>query len=79
MQKRYKNYAFDLYGTLVDIHTDEESDALWERFSLYLVEHKSNGQTNRHRFSRINFIHSVFPMVYYWRLIYFIEVFVDPC
>ncbi len=36
MQKRYKNYVFDLYGTLVDIHTDEESDALWERFSLYL-------------------------------------------
>ena len=26
---KYKNYVFDLYGTLVDIHTDESSPALW--------------------------------------------------
>lgn len=26
---RYRDYIFDLYGTLVDIHTDEESPALW--------------------------------------------------
>ena len=37
VQKEYKNFVFDLYGTLVDIHTDEESSALWERFSLYLL------------------------------------------
>ena len=24
---KYKNYVFDLYGTLVDIHTDEEAPA----------------------------------------------------
>ncbi|MBQ9891186.1 MAG: HAD family hydrolase [Firmicutes bacterium] len=28
--KRYKNYIFDLYGTLVDIWTDEEDPALWQ-------------------------------------------------
>ena len=28
--KRYKNYIFDLYGTLVDIWTDEEDTALWK-------------------------------------------------
>lgn len=31
----YKNYVFDLYGTLVDIHTDEEPDELWEKMSLF--------------------------------------------
>ena len=37
VKKEYKNYVFDLYGTLVDIHTDEENGALWDRFSLYLL------------------------------------------
>lgn len=31
----YKNYVFDLYGTLVDIHTDEEQAELWEKLSLF--------------------------------------------
>lgn len=34
--KEYKNYLFDLYGTLVDIHTDEENDLLWHRMSILL-------------------------------------------
>ncbi len=29
----YQNYIFDLYGTLVDIHTDEEKDELWEKMA----------------------------------------------
>ncbi|MCD7820446.1 MAG: HAD family hydrolase, partial [Lachnospiraceae bacterium] len=31
----YENYIFDLYGTLVDIHTDEELPELWEKMSLF--------------------------------------------
>ena len=31
----YKNYIFDLYGTLVDIHTDEEDSLLWEKASMF--------------------------------------------
>ena len=27
---KYKNYIFDLYGTLLDIHTDEQSKELWK-------------------------------------------------
>lgn len=27
--KQYQNYIFDLYGTLIDIHTDEESFRFW--------------------------------------------------
>ncbi len=29
----YRNYIFDLYGTLVDIHTDEEKDGLWVKMA----------------------------------------------
>ena len=35
--KCYNNYLFDLYGTLVDIHTDEEKDELWLKMSLLLA------------------------------------------
>ena len=31
---RYTDLVFDLYGTLVDIHT-EENDAVWEKTALY--------------------------------------------
>lgn len=32
--KLYQDYIFDLYGTLVDIRTDEEQGALWEKMCL---------------------------------------------
>lgn len=31
----YDAYVFDLYGTLVDIHTDEEDMEVWEKLSLF--------------------------------------------
>lgn len=31
----YENYLFDLYGTLVDIRTEEESLALWRKMALF--------------------------------------------
>lgn len=31
----YKNYIFDFYGTLVDIHTDEENIEVWKKLSLF--------------------------------------------
>ena len=37
--KTYRNYIFDLYGTLVDIHTDEADPLLWIRLSLWYAEH----------------------------------------
>jgi putative hydrolase of the HAD superfamily len=30
----FKNYIFDLYGTLIDINTDEWSDDIWEKMAL---------------------------------------------
>ena len=42
--QRYKNYIFDLYGTLVHIETDEDKKALWEKlarfYSHYGVDYK---------------------------------------
>ncbi|MDD6465603.1 MAG: HAD family hydrolase [Coprococcus sp.] len=32
---KYKNYVFDLYGTLVDIRTDEENPAVWDRLAYF--------------------------------------------
>lgn len=31
----YKNYIFDLYGTLIDIRTDEWSEEPWEEFAAW--------------------------------------------
>lgn len=32
---KYENYIFDLYGTLVDIRTDEQKPELWEKLALF--------------------------------------------
>lgn len=34
--KQYKNYVFDLYGTLVDIRTEEEKSSFWRHISLFM-------------------------------------------
>lgn len=31
----YENYVFDLYGTLVDIHTEEDRFQLWEKLCFF--------------------------------------------
>ncbi len=33
---KYDNYIFDLYGTLVDIHTDEHHIVLWRKTAAYI-------------------------------------------
>lgn len=35
--KEYQNYLFDLYGTLVDVHTDEEKQTLWWQLHVLLA------------------------------------------
>ncbi|MBQ2603878.1 MAG: HAD family hydrolase [Clostridia bacterium] len=34
----YKNYIFDLYGTLADIHTDESDISLWQKTAEYYTK-----------------------------------------
>lgn len=36
LPEQYDNYIFDLYGTLVDIHTEEGQDSVWEKMSLFM-------------------------------------------
>lgn len=38
----YKTYVFDLYGTLVDINTDEENMDVWEKMSLFYGYYKAH-------------------------------------
>ena len=35
----YDNIIFDLYGTLIDIHTDEEDIAVWKHMCEFYAEH----------------------------------------
>lgn len=37
--KKYEAYFFDLYGTLIDIHTDEESPAFWRQMAGFFCMH----------------------------------------
>ena len=37
--EKVRNYIFDLYGTLVDILTDEKDPALWEKTARWYAEH----------------------------------------
>ena len=37
---KYDNYVFDLYGTLVDIHTDEEPKEIWDNLALFYGYHR---------------------------------------
>lgn len=39
-----KNFLFDLYGTLLDIETDEESKTFWKKISRTLNRVKSGGE-----------------------------------
>lgn len=38
---KYENYIFDLYGTLVDISTNEEKDSLWEDIAQFYTDHNA--------------------------------------
>lgn len=35
LPENYETYVFDLYGTLVDIHTEEEDEILWKKLALF--------------------------------------------
>ena len=40
----FDNYIFDLYGTLIDIHTDEQAPELWTAVCDYLAQEFLGGQ-----------------------------------
>lgn len=48
----YKDYLFDLYGTLIDIHTDENKKSLWHGFknllAMYGAKYKTKELKNKY-------------------------------
>lgn len=46
-----KNFLFDLYGTLLDIRTDEESGAFWKKISRTLYRTKDSGGVLKERYA----------------------------
>ena len=47
------NFVFDLYGTLVDISTDEYSREFWQRFTAYAAETFGAGEGLEREYSKI--------------------------
>lgn len=43
----YDNYIFDLYGTLVDIHTEEEQRDVWEKLALFYGYYDAGYESRR--------------------------------
>ena len=41
----YNNYIFDLYGTLIDINTDEWNDDLWKKIAIFLLLNNTNASS----------------------------------
>lgn len=52
----YKNYIFDLYGTLIDIKTDEVKDELWEKMSIFYSFYGANYDPDDFRTKYFKFI-----------------------
>ena len=45
--KEYGNYIFDLYGTLVEIHTDENRRSFWKQMEAVFEEHQVSIEGNK--------------------------------
>lgn len=58
---KYKNYVFDLYGTLVDIHTDEEAPAGGHAYICYPMH---NGSLQNMRCEHFIFTIALIPYIY---------------
>jgi len=46
MQRPYTTIIFDLYGTLLDIHTDEDRPELWEKLAHFYALHGAHYQAD---------------------------------
>lgn len=63
--KEYKNYIFDLYGTLVDVHTNESKNSLWKNmaciFSMMGAAYEGNELKRAYRQTVNEEIYSLLP------------------
>lgn len=51
----YRNFIFDLYGTLVDVHTNENKSSLWKKLALFYSFQGApyTGQELRHSYRQL--------------------------
>ncbi|MBQ9731117.1 MAG: HAD family hydrolase [Bacilli bacterium] len=55
-----KAVLFDLYGTLIDIRTDEENDKFWKNVSINTIQYKKIGQHNlKKEYLKLCYKHSI--------------------
>ncbi|MCF0147664.1 MAG: HAD family hydrolase [Clostridium sp.] len=80
----YKNYIFDLYGTLVDINTNEENPLIWDKLSLFYsynnapyksfeIKGKYNELIKKHISMANNIDHPDFPIEYIFEELYLLK------
>ncbi len=62
----YHNFIFDLYGTLVDIHTNENKTSLWKRLALFYSFQGASytGRELRNRYRQLETAASKVPSSY---------------
>lgn len=72
--KLYRNYIFDLYGTLVDIRTDESKSTLWEKMSLFYgyygadytpeeLQKTYTGLVQTEEDTKVRYVHEAYPEI----------------
>lgn len=54
-EKRYRDYIFDLYGTLADIRTDEDRDSLWEDMADFYQKENASYSPKELRSAYLNY------------------------
>ncbi|MDT8717784.1 HAD hydrolase-like protein [Clostridium sp. 19966] len=50
----YRNFVFDLYGTLINIHTNEEKSIVWKKLSLFYSYNGANYKPNELKYLGIH-------------------------
>ena len=88
--KDYENYVFDLYGTLVDIHTEEEDSSVWKKLALFYGYYDANyapdelkeryaalvaGEESERKAHKKDDVHEAYPEVSLERI--FLKLFVE--
>ena len=61
----YKNCIFDLYGTLVDIHTNEKKEELWEKLAMLYRYYGADYETEELRTMYASAFHRVHPFQHF--------------
>ena len=56
--KQYRNYIFDLYGTLVDIRTNESDRGLWEHMCLFYGYYGAHYEAQELHQSYLSLVHT---------------------